>query len=1193
MNIRLCFLGLAAWLGLSACGHAQLSATDDFEGYVSNPVGSAGGAGDWTGIWANNSQNSGGSYLNTSAMMDGLKSLSLFGLGSTTGQSVSRPFPSCTNTLTIGFSMRANYNVNGTGNPTNLRRMAFTVRSGNDASHFSNQRVSFYFAAGSTNLQWYDGTDHSTTVVNFTTNHIVDIQAVLQPTNRAYSFVASNRNNGTSFSYAGVWTTGSAGDALGSVAFLIRAPDGAGQDAFLDSVSVSAPDFVAPTPPGPSIREGDAWRYVKGTSTPAVQGTQTWTGVGYDDSAWLGPAPSGFGYDDCDDGTTLGDMPNNYLSVFTRKTFVVSHPANITRLTVAADYDDGAVIYLNGTEVARLSMPGGVVTHSTAGLNHEASRGQGAANPTPKEYVTIDPALLVAGTNVLAASVHNASLGSSDASLIVELYTNTALTRGPFIQMPRPGATAAIAWQTAAPGDSVVDYGLDLTYSSGSVSNGGATRDHTVHLSGLLAGTTYYYRVRSNGEILLAGQPFRTRPAADQPFRVVLIGDHGQGTAGMYAIANRVNARTNIDAIFTSGDNVYGIDPCTMDGAPGWYDPFFFKLYEPSMRRVPLFPALGNHDWDTASGQYMVDYFRLPTNGPVNHIGKNYSFEFGNMHVSVIDTEPYEDNTTATINEINTWLLNDLASATQHWRVVVLHRPPYTSQGNHNDNVRVKNNIVPILKARGVNLVVQGHNHFYERINAVDGTHYVNTAGGGAFLYPLTNIKDYSAVAYNTRHSYAIIEVQGNRMKLQAFNDLDELIDDHTIDIGPPFHLDGLLDNPAWQRASNGLNLYAAIRGNTLYAATQDAGDGNDHFLYVASAVSTQRPANWAKSGTIMQWSAFMADENDSGFHDWFDAAGVAQTNQHTYNTMTSGLNDNGTNGNGVMEGTINVPNHFGSWPTQLLFAAAPFGNADGGALFSAAQVPAGNSDADIQSGEFLAIATRTLALDLPTAEAGPPQSVEAGLWVVLSGSASTSPAGFALSYDWQQSAGPAVVTTNLNLIQPAFVLTSNVAVNTDVTFRLRVHDGRFFSDDDFVTVTFQPMVDTDGDGLSDVEETTGYDNLLTVANPAGVLTSPTNPDSDGDGASDGDEALAGTQPNNSNSTFKVLSEAWDTAGGGLRLDWSTISGRLYTVEYANQHLTNPWSSLASFLATSSVSRLNDTNPVNFNERFYRIGIAY
>ena len=81
--------------------------------------------------------------------------------------------------------MRADYNVADSGtSPVGQCRLAFTIRSGNDASHFSNQRVSFFFAAGSTNLQWYDGTDRNTAAVNFATNHIVDIRAVFQPTNR-------------------------------------------------------------------------------------------------------------------------------------------------------------------------------------------------------------------------------------------------------------------------------------------------------------------------------------------------------------------------------------------------------------------------------------------------------------------------------------------------------------------------------------------------------------------------------------------------------------------------------------------------------------------------------------------------------------------------------------------------------------------------------------------------------------------------------------------------------------------------------------------------------------------------------------------------------------------------------------------------------------------------------------------------
>lgn len=104
---------------------------------------------------------------------------------------------------------------------------------------------------------------------------------------------------------------------------MMRGPSGTGNDAFLDSVSLSAPDYAAPSLPRLPIREGDAWRYFKGTSTPAAQGTNQWYHGDFDDSAWLGPSPSGFGYDDGDDATYLNDMAG-YLSVFTRKTFVVA-----------------------------------------------------------------------------------------------------------------------------------------------------------------------------------------------------------------------------------------------------------------------------------------------------------------------------------------------------------------------------------------------------------------------------------------------------------------------------------------------------------------------------------------------------------------------------------------------------------------------------------------------------------------------------------------------------------------------------------------------------------------------------------------------------------------------------------------------------------------------------------------------------
>jgi len=1183
---------LIASLFLSGPSLAILSATDDFESYVSDPVGQPGGSGDWTGNWTTNSQFGGGSFLNSDGKISGTKSIGLYGNNSTSGTSVRRALPDITTETTIRFSMRADYDVAGSGSPTNARRLAFTVRAGNEVSHFGNQLLSFYFAAGSTNFFWYDGADRTNRTVNFAPGHIYDLSVTLNPVDRAYTLTASNRMTGAWFTYAGNWFTGTAGQPIGSIAFLMRGPSGGGNDAFLDQVEISSPGFSAPDNALP-ILEGSFWRYFKGTSTPAAQGTNQWFHGGFSDSAWLGPSPSGFGYGDCDDETILSDMTNSYRAVFTRRNFVVTNTIAINKLTLAVDFDDGFVAYLNGAEIARSNLPASTITHTNlATAGHESSRGESGGNPQPRVFYAVNPSLLVNGTNVLAISVHNSSVGSTDLSLIAELHANASLVRGPFVQMPDPGSKATIAWSTAAAVDGAVDYGLDQTYSSGTVSNPALVRDHAISLSGLLPGTSYFYRIRSNGEVLSAGNTLITRADSSQPFRFVVIGDHGQGTVWMHNIAQRINHRTDFDLLLTVGDNIYGSTTCNVNGAPGWYDPFWFRLYGSTMKRVPVFPALGNHDKDTANGQYQVDFFHSPTNGPGDQIEKNYSFDYGNVHFIVIDSDPFQNNETDVMASITSWLSNDVAQATQTWKMALYHHPAFTSQGSHNDNANVKAQIIPILKAGGVQYIFQGHNHFYERINAINGIHY-NTCGAcGAFLYGISNRKEYSAQLIADRHSYTVVDIQGGRLKLEQFDETNGKIDEFNLDIGHEFSIDGLLDNPSWLRAQNGLRLYAAIRGFNLYVATQDAGEGSDHFIYINSMLSTQRTMNWAKSGNIMQWGAFLADENDGAFQGWFGANQQSLTDFDFYKSMSSGLNNNAPYGtNGVLEGSIDLPAHFGTFPQQLYLAAAPYGNADGGTLSFTAQVPAGNNDGDIQSNEFLLLNARDIALDLPVAEAGGNQVVEAGMWAVLSGSG-FSPADFSLSYDWQQISGPAINTENLDQAQAAFVITSNVAVNTDVTMRLRVNDGRFDSDDDFVTVTLQPMVDSDSDGLSDAEETTGFDNTLTQANPDGNITSINNADSDNDGVNDGDEALAETDPNNNTSTFKIVGES-ALNGGNISIDWSTISGRLYHVEYVNNVLTNSWLDLASFTATADVTRVTDTNTGNFIERYYRIGAAY
>ena len=167
--------------------------------------------------------------------------------------------------------------------------------------------------------------------------------------------------------------------------------------------------------------------------------------------------------------------------------------------------------------------------------------------------------------------------------------------------------------------------------------------------------------------------------------------------------------------------------------------------------------------------------------------------------------------------------------------------------------------------------------------------------------------------------------------------------------ITPDFVMDGILDSNATEVANVGGNhLYAAVQGDLLYVATEDAGEGNDVFIYLAETPGEMVPANWAKAGQIAQWDAYLADENSNDYEGWFDAIG--STRQFT-----------GING-GVLEGTINLAEQFGTLPEEVYLAVAHYQNWDGGALLPSAQIPATqNGDGNLDPNEYIVFSLSTV----------------------------------------------------------------------------------------------------------------------------------------------------------------------------------------------------------------------------------------
>lgn len=169
---------------------------------------------------------------------------------------------------------------------------------------------------------------------------------------------------------------------------------------------------------------------------------------------------------------------------------------------------------------------------------------------------------------------------------------------------------------------------------------------------------------------------------------------------------------------------------------------------------------------------------------------------------------------------------------------------------------------------------------------------------------------------------------------------------DVTGGVAPPtFTMDGVLDPGTVVVSVNGSTaLRAALQGDVLYLAASDAGEGNDHFIYLAgeSGPGVMQSANWGKSGQIARWDAFLADENNNDFEGWFDATG----------TRAAATGANG----GVLEGTINLREEFGgTMPARVYLAFAAFATNDGGALVPSSQVPpAVVSNGNIEASEYV-----------------------------------------------------------------------------------------------------------------------------------------------------------------------------------------------------------------------------------------------
>ncbi|MBI5388109.1 MAG: metallophosphoesterase family protein [Verrucomicrobia bacterium] len=340
------------------------------------------------------------------------------------------------------------------------------------------------------------------------------------------------------------------------------------------------------------------------------------------------------------------------------------------------------------------------------------------------------------GTNVLAVEVHQFDSDNPDLSFDLGLagwleVADAGLVRGPYLQTATP-TNLVVCWRTDLAVGGRVRYGTnpaDLNLVAESLA---LATNHEVRLDGLTPSTRFFYSVEAPPLVLAGGAEcsFITPPpvGVPKPTRVWVLGDSGTANANAQAVRDAYEqfaGTSPTDLWLMLGDNAYG------SGFDHEYQRAVFEMYPTTLRQVPLWPTLGNHDWYAVQYVGHIPYlniFRLPAQGEAGGVASGtelyYSFDYAHIHFVCLDSMSSSREPTGPMLE---WLRNDLGQTTQDWIIAFWHHPPY-SRGSHNSDaegelIDMRANALPILEEFGADLVLCGHSHSYERSYLLHG-HY-------------------------------------------------------------------------------------------------------------------------------------------------------------------------------------------------------------------------------------------------------------------------------------------------------------------------------------------------------------------------------------------------------------------------------------------------------------------------------------
>lgn len=349
---------------------------------------------------------------------------------------------------------------------------------------------------------------------------------------------------------------------------------------------------------------------------------------------------------------------------------------------------------------------------------------------------------------------------------------STNFLRAPYVQFATPHSIY-IVWRTETPIIPLVRVGtafdkLDqvssadaVTIATGNTNKSqklppGIRRMHSapfnawqyeVQVTNLQPDTVYYYAVYDGDTRLTPVDPsfrFRTHPlpGSDRPVRFWVVGDSGTGRTNQLSVHTAMlgyTAQQNhpLDLYLHVGDMAY------MRGRDVEFQSRFFEMYEPTLRNTVCWASMGNHEGTTSKGTNGVgpyyDAYVLPTKGEAGGLASGteayYSFDYGRVHFICLNSHDLDRKPTGAMAR---WLKADLEQVKSDWIICYFHHPPYTKGSHDSDRerqmVEMRTHILPILESGGVDLVLTGHSHIYERSMLIDGAYATPTIAENCVL---------------------------------------------------------------------------------------------------------------------------------------------------------------------------------------------------------------------------------------------------------------------------------------------------------------------------------------------------------------------------------------------------------------------------------------------------------------------------